>query len=94
MHRFLLPSTFTETVMHSTDVRKDFNDILEVMVLDDNSSSDSSSTSSDADLDILLLEAAFPQQRQLGSRLNIEDVSEMDCEEMFRCGLIFAIVPN
>ena len=94
MHRFLLPSTFTETVMHSIDVRKDFNDILEVMVLDDNSSSDSSSTSSDADLDILLLEAAFPQQRQLGSRLNIEDVSEMDCEEMFRYGLIFAIVPN
>lgn len=52
------------------------------MLLDDSSSEGSSS--SDEGLDFLFLEAAFPEPRLLGPRLNIEDVSEIDCEQMFR----------
>jgi hypothetical protein len=52
------------------------------MALESESSSDSDS--SDEYLDVLFLEAAFPEPRSLGPRLNIEDVSEVDCEKMFR----------
>ena len=52
------------------------------MQLDDSSSEGSSS--SDEDLDFLFLEAAFPEPRLLGSRLNIDDLSEIDCEQIFR----------
>lgn len=52
------------------------------MQLDDSSSEDSSS--SDEDIDLLFLEAAFPEPRLLGPRLNLEDLSENDCEQMFR----------
>lgn len=52
------------------------------MQLDDSSSEGSSS--SDEDLDLLFLGAAFPKPRLLGPRLNIEDLSEIDCEQMFR----------
>ena len=33
---------------------------------------------------LLFLEAAFPEPRLLGPRLNIEDLSEIDCEQMLR----------
>ena len=33
---------------------------------------------------LLFLEAAFPEPRLLGHCLNIEDISEIDCEQMFR----------
>ncbi|CAH3027188.1 unnamed protein product [Porites evermanni] len=55
---------------------------MNVMQLDDSSSEGSSS--SDEDLDFLFLEAAFPEPRLLGPRLNMEDISEIDCEQMFR----------
>lgn len=55
---------------------------MNVMQLDDSSSEGSSS--SDEDLDCLFLEAAFPEPRLLGPRLNMEDISEIDCEQMFR----------
>lgn len=55
---------------------------MNVMQLDDSSSEGSSS--SDEDLDFLFLEAAFPEPRLLGLRLNMEDISEIDCEQMFR----------
>ena len=51
------------------------------MQLDDNSSE--SSSSSDDDIDLSFVEAAFPQPRLLGSCLNLENLSEIDCE-MFR----------
>ncbi|XP_068713526.1 uncharacterized protein [Montipora foliosa] len=62
--------------------RQDYKDLLDVMQLDDSSSEGSSS--SDEDLDFLFLEAAFPEPRLLGPRLNMEDISEIDCEQMFR----------
>ena len=55
------------------------------MQLDDSSSEDSSL--SDEDIDLLFLEAneaTFPEPRLLGPRLNLEDLSENDCEQMFR----------
>ena len=52
------------------------------MVLADSSSGTSSS--SDEDLEVLFLDAAFPETRTLGPHLNLEDVSELDCERMFR----------
>ena len=55
---------------------------MNVMQLDDSSSEGSSS--SDDDLHFLFLEAAFPEPPLLGPRLNMEDISEIDCEQMFR----------
>ena len=52
------------------------------MQLDDGSSEGSSS--SNEDLYFLFLEAAFPEPRLLGPRLTMEDISEIDCEKMFR----------
>ena len=64
------------------EIRQDYKDLMNVMQLDDSSSEGSSS--SDEDLDFLFLEAAFPEPRLLGPRLNMEDISEIDCEQMFR----------
>jgi len=52
--------------------------------MDDSESS--SSESSDDDLDLLLLDAfgCFTEPLRLGPRLNLEDVGEMECEQMFR----------
>ena len=64
-------------------LRQDFNDIMTVMLCDDNSST--SNSSSDDDLDLLLLENMFPPSIKLNvPRLNIEDLSDIQCEEMFR----------
>jgi len=52
------------------------------MQLDDSSTEGSSS--SNEDLDLLFLGAAFPEPQLLGPRLNIKDLSEIDCEQMFR----------
>ena len=49
----------------------------------DGSSSEGSSKS-DEDMDLLFLEAAFPEPRLLCPRLNLEDLNENDCEQMFR----------
>ena len=49
-----------------------------------NDSSSEGWSSSDEDLDFLFLEAAFPEPRLLGPRLNMEDISEINCEQMFR----------
>ena len=48
----------------------------------DSSSSDSSD---EDDMDLLLLEVAFAERRQLGNKLNLADISDVDCEQMFRC---------
>ena len=52
------------------------------MQLDDSSSEGSSSN--DENMDLLFLEAASPEPRLLGPRLNLEDLNENDCEQMFR----------
>ena len=46
---------------------------------------ESSSDSDEDDLpDVILYEMAFIRKRVLGPRLNLQDVSEDDCEKMFR----------
>lgn len=52
-----------------------------VLLYDDDSSSDSSD---EEDLDLLFLDAAFGETRTLDKRPNIADLSEIQCEEMFR----------
>ena len=59
-------------------LRRDFRDLLTVLLYDDDSSSDSS------DEDLLFLDAAFGETRTLDKRPNIADLSEIQCEEMFR----------
>ena len=62
-------------------LRRDFRDLLTVLLYDDDSSSDSSD---EEDLDLLFLDAAFGETRTLDKRPNIADLSEIQCEEMFR----------
>jgi len=65
--------------------RRDLRDILTVMLYDDESSSDSSD---EEDLDVLFVVTAFGERRILNKKLNIADLSEVQCEEMFRYDLI------
>lgn len=62
--------------------RRDFKEILEALIYD--YSSDSSSSSDEDDIDFLLCELAFRPKRKLGPRLNIADLSDMECEQLFR----------
>ena len=66
-------------------LRRDLRDILTVMLYDDESSSDSSD---EEDLDVLFVVTAFGERRILNKKLNIADLSEVQCEEMFRYDLI------
>ena len=50
-----------------------------IMIDQDTSSSD------DDDLDILFLDLAFAPKRNLGVRISLQDISEEDCEWLFRC---------
>lgn len=62
--------------------RKNFDDIVDVMLWQD--SSDDSSSSED-DLDELLLEFMFPQQNDVNyPRINLQDIPDVQCEAMFR----------
>lgn len=63
--------------------RRNFKDLLDVYLFDDSSTSDSSSSDED-DLDILLVEMAFAPKVYLGRRLNLQDLSDSECEQMFR----------
>ena len=66
-------------------LRRDVRDILTVMLYDDGSSSDSSD---EEDLDVLFVVTAFGERRILNKKLNIADLSEVQCEEMFRYDFI------
>ena len=62
--------------------RKNFDDIVDVMLWQD--SSDDSSSSED-ELDDLLLEFMFPLQNDKGyPRINLQDIPDVQCEAMFR----------
>ena len=62
--------------------RKNFDDIVDVMLWQD--SSDDSSSSED-DLDELLLEFMFPQQNDANyPRINLQDIPDVQCQAMFR----------
>ena len=62
--------------------RRDVDDLLTVMLCDDNSQSESSSD--EDDLDFLLLSTLFPEPKQVMRRLNLADLTESQCETMFR----------
>ena len=66
--------------------RKNFDDIVDVMLWQDSSESSSDdSTSSEDDLDDLLLEFMFPQQNDANYlRINLQDIPDVQCEAMFR----------
>ena len=62
--------------------RKNFDDIVDVILWQD--SSDDSSSSED-DLDELLLEFMFPQQNDVNHpRINLQDKPDVQCVGMFR----------
>ena len=61
--------------------RREFNQILEVVL---HNSSSSTSSSSEDDLDLLLLEFAFAPKRVSQARIHIDDLSDLECEELFR----------
>ena len=58
-------------------------DSLQTMCYDSSSDEYTNSESED-DLQILLLDAILPSRKALGPRLNLQDVSETDCEKWFR----------
>ena len=55
--------------------RRNFRDLLDVYQFDYSSNED--------DLDILLVEMAFAPKVYLGRRLNLQDLSDSECEQMF-----------
>ena len=63
--------------------RHNFSELLDVILHDDSSTDDSSSSDED-DLDILLVELAFAPNVNLGRRFNLEDITDIGCEQMFR----------
>ena len=67
-------------------LRQDQSELLEVILA--NKSSKSSSESSDAtdDVDLLLLDSlgCLEEPHSLGPRINLEDIEDIDCEQMFR----------
>lgn len=52
-------------------------------MFNDSSESDCSSSDED-DLDLILLDCLFPSANQGGPLLNIDDLSDWQCEKMFR----------
>ena len=63
--------------------RRDVEDLLTVMLYDDDNSQSESSSDED-DLDFLLLSTLFPESKQVMQRLNLADLTESQCETMFR----------
>ena len=71
-------------------LRHEFSEILKVMVYE-NSRDDSSSSSDGDDLDLLLVDTMFPSTVKLDfPRLNLIDLSDAQCEAMFRKVLSFS----
>lgn len=63
--------------------RKNFDDIVDVMLWQD--SRDDDSSSSEDHLDELLVEFMFPQQNDANyPRINLQDIPDVQCEAMFR----------
>ena len=73
-------------IFYSPFLRYDFEDILTVALAFDRSSSDDSS---DED-DLLLVDAMFPETSKPDHiRLKLDDLSEIQCETMFRLVSLF-----
>ena len=55
------------------------------MALQDSSDSGFSSSDEELDMDFLLLEVLFKPKKILGPRINLDDLSDVECEKLFRC---------
>ena len=64
--------------------RRDLKSVLEVMALDSSSTSAPDSSGEEDDMDILLCELAFRPKLNLGQRLHVADLTELQCEQLFR----------
>ena len=62
-------------IIHS----RKLNEVLTVMLYDD-----SSDSSTDEDYDFLLLSTLFPEPNPRIPRLNLADLTESQCDDMFR----------
>ncbi len=67
-------------------LRQDQSELLEVMLADESSESSSESSDATDDIDLLLLDSlgCLEEPRSLGPRINLEDIEDIDCEQMFR----------
>ena len=63
--------------------REDFDQVLDIMLHDSTSSEETSSESED-DQEFLLLDAMLTPKHSLGSRINLQDIDEFQCEQWFR----------
>ena len=61
---------------------------MEYLSFEIDKSSSSESSSDEDDVGLLLLETAFAPKKILGPCLNLEYVSEDDCEKLFRYRLL------
>ena len=66
-----------------SDHRRDLRALVELIALQESSDSDFLS-SDEEDIDILLLELSFKPKKILEPRINLDDLSEVDCEQLFR----------
>ena len=66
-------------------LRRDLRDILTVMLYEDDSSSN---FCDEEDFDVLFVVTAFGEKRILNKKLNIADLSEVQCDERFRYDFI------
>ena len=64
--------------------RRDLKSVLEVMALDSSSSTSGTDSCEEDDKDILLCELAFQPKLNLGQCLHIADLTELQCEQLFR----------
>ena len=69
--------------MFNFTIRQEFRDLKEAMLYDSNSG-DSSSSDSENDFDSHFCEVVFAPKRQIGNRVNLTDISVLECEQMFR----------
>lgn len=63
----------------------EFNDVITAMLQQNDDSSTDSDSSEKDDLDMILLDYVFPKTTRSDiPRINLEDLSESHCEEVFR----------
>ena len=66
-----------------SDHRRDLRALVELIALQESSNSDFSSID-EGDMDFFLLELSFKPKKILGPRINLDDLSEVECEQLFR----------
>ena len=72
------------TVLHSC--RRQLNEIVELIIQESMASdlSDSDSSEDEEMIAAIMLELALAPKVALGPRLNLDDLSQLECEQLFR----------